>query len=315
MPQFSRIAKPLQNLLRENVTFDFDRRCHDAFNELKELLTAAPVLAIYNPKRITELHTDASALGFGAALMQKQDDGKFHPIAYFSKTTTAAESKYHSFELETLAIIYALRRFRVYLEGIPFKIITDCNSLTMTLGKKQLNPRIARWALELENYDYVTQHRVLMGHVDALSRCHEVRTQDEIAAAVELIRLNKLNETDEKPSRCQLVAAIDYEDMDLHLKATQSRDADIVNLRNRLETEEIAEFTMHNGLVFRKTKNDRRLLYVPAEMEENIIRLMHEKIGHQSVDKTSDQVRKHYWFPKMGRKIENFIHNCVKCIM
>lgn len=89
--------------------------------------------------------------------MQKQSDGKFHPTAYFSKTTTAAESKYDSFELETLAIIYA------------------CNSLTLTLEKKQINPRIARWALELENYDYVIQHRSgsSMGHVDALSRCHE----------------------------------------------------------------------------------------------------------------------------------------------
>lgn len=113
--------------------------------------------------------------------MQKQDDGRFHPVSYFSKTTTAAESRYHSFELETLAIIYALRRFRVYVEGIPFKIVTDCNSLTMTLAKKQVNPRIARWALELENYNYTIQHRsgVSMGHVDALSRCHADGPADE----------------------------------------------------------------------------------------------------------------------------------------
>lgn len=72
-----------------------------------------------------------------------------------------------------LAIIYALRRFRVYLEGISFKIVTDCNPLAMTLGKKQVNARIARWALELENFNYTIQHRkgASMGHVDALSRC------------------------------------------------------------------------------------------------------------------------------------------------
>lgn len=48
-------------------------------------------------------------------------------------------------------MIYALRRFRTYLEGIPFKIVTDCNSLTLTLKRREMNPRIARWALELEN--------------------------------------------------------------------------------------------------------------------------------------------------------------------
>ena len=98
----------------------------------------APILAIYNPNHETELHCDASTHGYGAVLLQKQNDSKFHPVAYFSKTTTAAESRYHSFELETLAIINALERFHVYLDGIPFKIVTDCNSLAMTLHKKGL---------------------------------------------------------------------------------------------------------------------------------------------------------------------------------
>lgn len=181
VPQFSTVARPLQLLLRKDAAFNFNQECIDAFYTLRALLTTAPVLAIYDSRKVTELHTDASSHGFGAALMQKQEDGKFHPVSFFSKTTTAAEAKYHSFELETLAIIYALRRFRVYVEGIPFRIITDCNSLTMTLTKKQVNPRIARWALELENYNYTIQHRsgVSMGHVDALSRCHADKPTEE----------------------------------------------------------------------------------------------------------------------------------------
>lgn len=78
-----------------------------------------------------------------------------------------------------MAIIYALRRFRCYLDGNkPFKIVTDCNSLTLTLNKSAINPRIARWALELEDYAGVVQHRsgVRMAHVDALSRCHNPPT-------------------------------------------------------------------------------------------------------------------------------------------
>lgn len=104
-------------------------------------------------------YTDASSKGFGAQIVQKQNDGKFHPVAYFSKCTSAAEANYHSFELEKLAIVYALKRFRMFLHGIPFTIVTDCNSLTLALSKKEINPRIARWALEFEEYNYRVQHR------------------------------------------------------------------------------------------------------------------------------------------------------------
>lgn len=61
---------------------------------------------------------------------------------------------YHSYELETLAIVNALRRFRTYLEGIPFRVITDCNSLVMTMEKKEVCSRIARWLFEMQSYTY-----------------------------------------------------------------------------------------------------------------------------------------------------------------
>lgn len=95
------------------------------FEKLKQRLIESPVLAIYDPTAETELHTDASSLGYGAILMQRQKDKKMHAIFYFSKRTTPIESKYHSYELELLAIVNALQRFRIYLQGLAFKIITD----------------------------------------------------------------------------------------------------------------------------------------------------------------------------------------------
>jgi len=71
-----------------------------------------------------------------------------------------------------LAILYALRRFRIYVQGKRFKIVTDCNALSLALNKVKLNPRIARWALELLEYDFEVVHKAgkHMQHVDALSR-------------------------------------------------------------------------------------------------------------------------------------------------
>ncbi|XP_045494224.1 uncharacterized protein LOC123693263 [Colias croceus] len=94
------------------------------------------------------------------------------PVSYFSRKTNAYERKLHSYELETLAVFASLNRFRVYLLGIPFKILTDCNAVRSTLVKRDLIPRIARWWIQLQEYDCTIEYRqgVQMAHVDALSR-------------------------------------------------------------------------------------------------------------------------------------------------
>lgn len=81
-----------------------------------------------------------------------------HPISYFSRKTTKDEAKYHSYELEALAIVSALERFRVYLIGICFVIKTDCNSLKLLADKQDLNPMIGRWFMKLSEYQYKIKH-------------------------------------------------------------------------------------------------------------------------------------------------------------
>lgn len=77
-------------------------------------------------------------------MLQRQSNNKFHPVFFYSHRTTDAESRYHSYELEMLAIVSAVKRFHIYLQCIQFKIVTECNSITLTLHKKDINPRIAR---------------------------------------------------------------------------------------------------------------------------------------------------------------------------
>jgi len=80
-----------------------------------------------------------------------------------------------------LAIVYSLQRFRVYLQGIEFKIVTDCNSLKLALSKKEINTKILRWSFILQEYTYTLEHRsnTKMRHVDALSRVHNVLVIEE----------------------------------------------------------------------------------------------------------------------------------------
>jgi len=281
---FSVLAQPLYKLIRKNVKFKFGEEELQCFENLRQKLIDAPVLAIFDPKDYTELHCDASALGYGAILLQRKTDGRMHPIFYFSKRTTEAEAKYHSFELETLAIIYALRRFRIYLHGKHFKIITDCNSLALTLNKKEINPRIARWALELENFDFELEYRpgTKMQHVDALSRISNILVLQE----------NTLEQ---------------------NLSICQNKDQTICKIKEQLLEKESKFYEMHNGLIYRKTKTGI-LFYVPQSMEANILRIYHDNMGHRGCEKVIEAIMRTYWFPNMKLKVKDHISNCLKCI-
>ncbi|GBP86280.1 Retrovirus-related Pol polyprotein from transposon 17.6 [Eumeta japonica] len=147
--------KPEHEVIRQKIIF---------------ALTNEPVLLIHDPNVETELHTDASAIGYGAVLLQKKD-GKLHPVAYYSKRTTSAESKYHSYELETLAVVNAVKYFRRYLHG-RFVVVTDCSSLQSTRKKLDLTPRVHRWWAFLQSFDFNIIHREgkRMSHADFFSR-------------------------------------------------------------------------------------------------------------------------------------------------
>lgn len=281
---FSLIAKPLYDLLRKNAKFEFNEGHVESFETLKNKLISKPILAIYSVNNETELHCDASSLGFGSILFQKQVDGKFHPVFYYSKRTTDVESKYHSYELETLAVVNSLKRFHVYLQGIPFKIVTDCDSFRLTLNKREIVPRIMRWCLFLQNYDYTIEHRsnTRMHHVDALSRIHNVLVLDG----------NTLGQT---------------------LALKQLTDDSIHKIKETLENKEHPLYELRNGLVYRKTKGHVKF-YVPEKMEYSIIYTYHNDMGHGGLEKVLELISRTYWFPGMKMKIRNHIDNCLKCI-
>jgi hypothetical protein len=96
---FSVIAKPLSDLLRKGKSFEWIDPHQMAFAKLKEILMKSPVLCVYNPKTRTELHTDASSIGLGAVLMQKQSDGKLKPISYYSRILPVGNTFYYSYRL------------------------------------------------------------------------------------------------------------------------------------------------------------------------------------------------------------------------
>jgi hypothetical protein len=165
------IVEPLSKLLRKNSSWKWSEEQDAAFEHIKKLSTSRPLLVIYDPNHETQLHTDASSKGIASILLQKFEN-ELKPVMYYSRATSKEEANFHSYELETLAVVESIKRFRVYLTGIHFIIVTDCSAVRSTFTKMDLLPRIARWWLSVQDFDFIIQHRPgdKMKHVDALSR-------------------------------------------------------------------------------------------------------------------------------------------------
>jgi len=163
---YSNLVRPLTNLTRKSTEWQWSDECQRAFNDLKERLTTAPVLALPDPEKPYEVITDASGFGIGAVLMQ---EGR--PIAFEGRKLSDAETRYAVHEQVCMASIHALNVWRCYLEGAKFTVVTDHHPNTFLLSQPKLSRRQARWSEFLSRFDFDWIYRPGRSNVaDPISR-------------------------------------------------------------------------------------------------------------------------------------------------
>ena len=126
----------------------------NAFHKLKKAVMSIPVLAYPDPNKVYLLKTDASKLGLGAVLSQKQTDGRYNPVVFSSRALHGAEVNYHSTKLEFLAMKWSIEHFQTYLLGHCFKVRTNNYPLTYFLTSTNIDAIKQRWINELAKYDF-----------------------------------------------------------------------------------------------------------------------------------------------------------------
>ena len=163
---YASISKPLTMLLKKNG-FKWSQEAQVAFEQLKQAMSSAPVLALPNFEKEFVVETDASGVGIGAVLLQEG-----HPIAYLSKTLSAKHQLMSTYEKEFLAVILALERWRGYLLDRHFKIKTDHFSLKYLLDQRITTPTQMKWLPKLMGFDYEIMFKKGTDNAvaDALSR-------------------------------------------------------------------------------------------------------------------------------------------------
>jgi hypothetical protein len=172
---FSKIARPLFELLKKEQFFQWNERRQNAFDRIKLALITAPILVYPEFDKLFIIYTDALKIGLGAVLSQQTADGKEHVVAYASRSLTPAEKNYSVTEQECLAVVWVIRHFQHYLGLHPFEVITDHSALKWLKTAKMPDGRRACWIMELQRYDFSIKYRSgkQNANADALSRIEQ----------------------------------------------------------------------------------------------------------------------------------------------
>ena len=164
---FSKVAHPITSLQKMGIKFEWTPRCEESFQQLKNILTSAPVLNIADPEKYFVVCTDACGQGLGGVLMQ---DNRI--ICYESRKLKEHEKNYATHDLELPTIVHAPKMWRNYLMEIIFELRIDHCGLKYLFDQPTLNARKGRWMEFLCEFDFEIKH--IKGKenklVDALSR-------------------------------------------------------------------------------------------------------------------------------------------------
>ena len=125
IPNLATLIYPLNSLLKTSTPWNWYEECEQAFNEAKDRLTSASVLAHYDPQLPLRLAGDTSAYGIGAVISRVFPNGSERPVAYASRTLSASERNYSQLEKEALSLIFGIQKFHQYLYGRKFTLVTD----------------------------------------------------------------------------------------------------------------------------------------------------------------------------------------------
>jgi hypothetical protein len=306
---FAALARPLTQLTKKDQQFEWTNKCEDTFNILKEKFTTAPVLQIFDPEKRCIVETDASDYAMGACLNQEDNQGRQHPVMYFSRQMQDAELNYDVHDKELLAIIETLRNWRVYLEGAKHQVevITDHKNLTYFMTSKDLNRRQIRWAEELAycRPKIVYRKGSENARADALSRRPDYqeigpRPKQQILKEVE----GGLEYNREILALYTVADKVDNEILKAYEKDSMYEE---LSKAKQPHIHVSADgYLRYYGKV-----------YVPTSQRTRIIEESHDTpvAGHFGFKKTHDKIKKSYYFPQMKKTIRAYIDRCVTCII
>lgn len=307
IPDFATKSEPLRRLTKKDVKFEFGEEQKHAFELLKDAVADSGTLAYYKRDAPTRVICDASPVGLGAALVQKQNE-KWTVVAYASKSLSDCETRYSQNEKEALAIVWSCEKFHPYIFATKFEILSDHEALKVLYGpRSRPSARIERWVLRMQQYDFKVVHIPGCDNIaDALSRL--LKTETDCSSYDSDDVYIRFVATSSVP------VAMNIKDIEFESgqddELTQLRDC-VNNSRNMKdfpnEYRRIAsELCCIGKIVLRGTR-----IVMPKALRPNVLRIAHE--GHLGIVATKQRLRTKVWWPSMDKEAERHCQACHGC--
>lgn len=295
---FAKVAAPLNRLMTKECGWsrgELPKEALEAYHKMKKALTTAPVLAYPNPKLDYHLVVDASLGlqgapgGFGASLIQIDEEGVPRAIGYASRGLSKHERNYTAYLAELGACVFGIDYFDVYLKGRPFYLYTDHRPMEQL--SKTHTRTLNRLQQLMSEYDFTIRYKPGSENVvaDFLSR--------NPIAAVDIHREDLLELQGEDEAIQSIREHWDDPDPPEGFK----------KLKKRLKWE--------NGILFYSKPDGGRALFAPKVLQAKIVRAAHNSQlgGHMGMFKSAERILSRYYWPSIQADVEDHVRSCVDC--
>ena len=324
-PNLADLAKPLRELVKKDNEFVWDEEVHgQCLDQVKQVLTQAPVLKFFDPQKKTVLQCDASMSGLGACLMQDE-----HPVAYASRALTPTETNYAQIEKELLAIVFGVERFEGYVYGRKIFIDTDHKPLESIMKKSLLSApkRLQRMLLRLQKFDLDVSYRrgTEMHMADPLSRAYLPLGRQDIVDTQEVWNVaDTRSPTEVETEYVDMAESVPIRKVTLQeIRSATEVDAELQALASVItqgwpETRaEVPsqlqayfpfreELSVQDGVVF---KGER--IVVPSSLRQSLMDKVHA--SHLGIQGCLRRAKEAFYWPGIYKQITEFISRCSIC--
>ena len=303
VPGYTELSYPLLQAKRTMKVGDpLPEEAKQAFNRIRHALSDPKKLNLFDPKLETELYTDASKVGIGALLYQRQPgQKKAQLVSCFSKRLSKEQENWGSTDLESLAVIEAVEHYEYYLKGVEFKVFTDHAALRWIHNSPKLKGKLLRWFNRLAGYTFSIHHRPgrLQQHADALSR-------------------NPVEESFPVPydHECQLGVITDMRDQQTCFFSLAKPKA--LSLNDIIQAQRVGDMSWirkpinKDGAIHVKIRGALKTA-LPSSLIRTVISYYHDHSGHPGVSATARLVSMFYYWPNVCSDISRHVRSCNTC--
>ncbi len=307
---FALIVRPLHKLTRKDYEWRWGKEEQEAFDKLKKRITSEPVLAHAKLDDQFELEVDASGYTVGAVLLQRKEDGKKHPIGYYSATLNEAQRNYDIYDLELLAIVMALKNWRPLLAGSPHKIIIYSDHLNLQYWRlpQRISRRVAREVLELSEYDFEICHLPgrLNGRADALSQRPGYDQGENDNKDVTVLPDHVFVRAGMIECASPLRRIVPQEEMEPANPIYEQNEEMLKPWINAHRLKKVEGTWYKDGRRVVTGKLEHKRLFIQGHHDTPVY-------GHPGINKTYQLTSRRYWWPNMRQDVASYVKGCAEC--